>query len=93
MYNMKKIKCFVAIASIMGFLTSCNDNKINMTFENTYTFESTLEEEQALYPSSKGRIFYVSTSGVEGNDGLSEDNPLPSIDQVNKLSLLPGDSV
>lgn len=90
---MKKIKCFVAIASIMGFLTSCNDNKINMTFENTYTFESTLEEEQALYPSSKGRIFYVSTSGVEGNDGLSEDNPLPSIDQVNKLSLLPGDSV
>lgn len=40
-----------------------------------------------------GKTYYVSTSGNDVNDGLSEDTALASIDAVNKLNLSAGDCV
>ena len=51
-------------------------------------------EEDAACSDSTGQTYYVSSSsGSDGNDGLSEEAPLATIGAVNELSLGPGDRV
>ena len=40
-----------------------------------------------------GTTYYVSTSGNDNNDGLSEQKPIKSLSKVNSLELKPGDNV
>ncbi|HLP86502.1 MAG TPA: right-handed parallel beta-helix repeat-containing protein [Candidatus Paceibacterota bacterium] len=44
-------------------------------------------------PNSSGNTYYVSTSGSDNNNGLSQATPIQTIAKVNTLALVPGDSV
>ena len=65
----------------------------NQAADYEYSFKSDLPEEKPVYPLSSGRKFYISSSGNDSNDGLSESTPIKSLDKVNSLDLKPGDSV
>lgn len=54
---------------------------------------NTPNEYTELPEDSKARIFYVSNDGDDTNSGLSEAEPIKSIEKVNILGLLPGDRV
>lgn len=83
-------------------LTSCGSVKMsnekyvdvaNTPFDKEFSFTTGLEENSLDYPLSSGRKFYVSSSGNDSNDGLSEATPIKTISKVNSLSLKAGDSV
>ncbi len=50
-------------------------------------------EPEKRYPESTGATYYVASTGSSSNDGKSQESPLASIDDVNRLSLQPGDKV
>ncbi len=52
-----------------------------------------LNTKTTVKPANGGKAYYVSTSGDDANDGLSEAKPIKSIDKVNTLSLGAGDVV
>ena len=102
----KKIFLVSQIICLALIGTSCNDDSnseednnlaytpiANQAADFEFVFDSGLPEAKSVYPLSVGRKFYVSASGNDENDGLSEDKALRTIDAVNDLELLPGDSV
>ena len=50
-----------------------------------------IPEQFAQY--KKGRCYYFSTSGDDGNDGLSPEKPLRTLEKLNSLELASGDVV
>ncbi|HHX81133.1 MAG TPA: right-handed parallel beta-helix repeat-containing protein [Acholeplasmataceae bacterium] len=56
-----------------------------------FTFTSNLGEKGLEFPPSTGRTFYISNSGSDDNDGLSELTPIKTIRKVNQIEKLPGD--
>lgn len=50
-------------------------------------------ESESNYSEAFGNIYYVSECGDDGNDGLSPETALKTIDRVSELELLPGDAV
>ena len=77
--------------------------KWQVSFESSVDVESeaeamrasVLDSENSIQPGSysKGRLFYVSSSGNDSNSGLSASSPIRSITKLNSLSLNPGDAV
>ena len=51
------------------------------------------EAGESLQEASGGVTYYVSTNGVAGNDGRSEQTPFPGLAAVPWDKLMPGDSV
>ncbi len=58
-----------------------------------FSFTSSLGEKELPYPISTGKTYYVSASGNDNNDGLSEATPLKTVKKVNKLNLSAGDTI
>lgn len=102
---MNKSKKILYVISFLLTLSSCNNNPTSSIVNEPYqdikdviadkefSFETTLMDKVEKYPLSKGNIYYVSASGDDSNDGLSQDNPLKTFDAINKLNLVAGDSV
>ena len=44
-----------------------------------FSFTSSLGEKELPYPISTGKTYYVSASGNDNNDGLSEATPLKTV--------------
>ena len=102
MKNILKISLILQILLVILVCSACSKESVenyaftpigNQNADYEFTFESNLPEEKPVYPLSTGRIFYVSTQGSDSNDGLSVDSPIQSLDKVNDLDLIPGDSV
>ena len=104
--QIKKFLLVFHVILIIIFSTSCRNDKNKKEDENLaftpiaaqtadleVTFESNLPETKPVYPLSEGRRFYVSSNGNDENSGLAEDQALKTIEAVNNLNLLPGDSV
>ena len=102
--NLKKIIIMSQFLFLLVFtLVSCETNKesknlkfepiANQVADYEFIFETNLEEAKTVYPLSNGRTFYVSATGNDNNDGLTESSAIASIDAVNNLDLRPGDSV
>ena len=94
--------CLLAMLIALGSFTACGGDSNNNSSGNTpeekpqtveFTFNSGLLTAQSEYPLSTGRTFYVSASGNDNNDGLSENTPFKSIKKVNKLNLVAGDTI
>lgn len=49
--------------------------------------------DKSVISNAKGNIYYVDAAASEGNDGLSPEKALKTIEQVNSLKLMPGDMV
>jgi hypothetical protein len=47
----------------------------------------------SMLARAAGETYYVSTSGLDNNDGLTELTPFKTLDKVNSLDLEPGDRV
>ena len=100
----RRILTFSFLVLFAVLCTSCSsDNESDSNYEflpiayqsadYEFTFESNLPEKGVVYPLSSGRKFYVSSSGDDANDGLSENSAIKTLEAVNKLDLIPGDSV
>ena len=97
---MNKSKKILYVISFLLTLSSCNNNPTSSIVNEPYqdikdviadkefSFETTLMDKVEKYPLSKGNIYYVSASGDDSNDGLSQDNPLKTFDAINKLNLV-----
>lgn len=99
---MKKIQKWTSLALLIGTLCACSDtlNTKNEGYSSlqgvkethAFSFETTLKEEENLYPLSKGTNYYVSSSF----DGVSKgtiEAPFKTLDEVNALKFKAGDSV
>ena len=58
-----------------------------------FSFNSGLSNSAPEYPLSSGKTYYVSASGNDNNDGLSESTPIKTTKKLNKLSLVAGDTI
>ena len=99
---MKKTALFsslLALVLAVSSFTACQggDSSGNTPEETPQTvefsFNSGLSAAQSEYPLSTGKTYYVSASGNDNNDGLSEATPLKTIKKVNKLKLTAGDTI
>ena len=99
---MKKTALFsslLALVLAVSSFTACQggDSSGNIPEETPQTvefsFNSGLSAAQSEYPLSTGKTYYVSASGNDNNDGLSEATPLKTIKKVNKLKLTAGDTI
>ncbi len=50
-------------------------------------------EEETCSDAPSGTTYYVSTSGDDANDGLSQDSPIRTLSRAGELKLAPGDRV
>lgn len=50
-------------------------------------------ESESDYSEAHGNIYYVSEKGDDGNDGLSPETPVRTLEKVRELPLCPGDAV
>ena len=50
-------------------------------------------ESKSDYSEVIGKIYYVSENGNDENDGLSEENPIKTLERASELGLFPGDAV
>lgn len=101
--KMRKIVLVILVIFLATITVSCNDESKGENYEFTpianqsvdyeFIFDSTLPEAKPVYPLSSGRMFYVSDAGNDENDGLSESTAIKTLEAVNQLELLPGDSV
>lgn len=92
----KKILALSVLALCACSSPMTNEKYVDVTTldaDKEFSFSTSLEEDTRDYPLSRGRVFYVSNSGDDKNDGLSKDNPIKTIQKVNSLSLKGGDSV
>lgn len=99
---MKKIIFVVLILTIPTVLISCKEKKTDYsqyidlqgkTEDASFSFTSDLPIGGKIYPTSEGRIFYISTMGDDNNDGLSVDTPFASVEKISRLTLIPGDKI
>lgn len=99
---MKKIHQWTYVALLIGTLCGCSSGS-NMKNEgyvsvkgmketHSFSFSSSLEDEEKLYPLSNGDTYYVSSSFTGISNG-SLEAPFKTLEEVNALSLKAGDSV
>ena len=104
MIRKTKIKKFLLVSQFMFLIMmfcSCGLKEVNLGYtpivdaniDYEFSFDSNLPESKPVYPLSNGKKYYVSASGNDDFDGLSENTAIKTLDAVNKLELVPGDSV
>ena len=80
------MKRFVAWICALMLMASCIGDLTPVVYAADEAGES-------LQETSGGVTYYVSTNGVAGNDGRSEQTPFPGLATVPWDELMPGDSV
>jgi hypothetical protein len=86
---MKKLLYILPLLALFACKKDClKKDKCELS---TYTSSKLIEYSA---PSSDGQIYYVDgEEGKKSNDGKSEDSAFKDIDQINDLTLSPGDQV
>lgn len=85
----------MALALALGFCTACgqNNNSKDQPQIGTVEEETNYYHKEDNKTAYTGKVYYVSNSGSDSNDGLSKQTPFASIRKINMLDLNAGDAV